>query len=71
MVACIEFHCASEDLNLAIEDTFVIDDGGAIIISRAPDEFGPEGKVTGCRRWSIEDRCFDCLRWKGVAGHDY
>lgn len=71
MVACIEFHCASEDLNLAIEDTFVIDDGGAIIISRAPDEFGPEGTVTRCRRWPIEDGCFDCLRWKGVAGHDY
>jgi hypothetical protein len=50
MVACIEFHCAYEDHNLTIEDTFVIEDGGAIIISRAPDEFGPEGTVTRCRR---------------------
>lgn len=39
---------------MVIEDTFIIDDGGPIIISRVPEEFGPEGKLTRRKRgWLV------------------
>lgn len=50
MVGCIEFHCAYNGHGMSAEDTFVMDDEGAIVISRGPEEFGPEGKVTLRRR---------------------
>jgi hypothetical protein len=53
MVACVEFHCTHDGHCIIIEDTFVIDDGGPIIISRLPEEFGPEGKVTRRRRGAL------------------
>lgn len=49
MVGCVEFHCAYNGHGMTCEDTFVIDAGGAIVISRGPEEFGPEGKVTSRR----------------------
>jgi hypothetical protein len=50
MVVCVEFHCAHRDHGMIIEDTFVIDAGGAILISRTPEEFGPDGIVIRRRR---------------------
>ncbi len=50
MVGCIEYHCAYDNHAIAAEDTFVLDDQGAIIISRGAEEFGPDGKVTKRRR---------------------
>ncbi|HXZ44816.1 MAG TPA: M24 family metallopeptidase, partial [archaeon] len=46
MVSCVEVHCVDDGHNLTIEDTFVADETGTIIISRIPEEFGPDGKVT-------------------------
>ena len=46
MVSCVEIHCVDDGHNLTIEDTFVADKTGTIIISRIPEEFGPDGKVT-------------------------
>jgi Xaa-Pro aminopeptidase len=46
MVGCIEYHCAYDRHALTCEDTFVIDEEGAIVISRGPEEFGADGKVT-------------------------
>jgi Xaa-Pro aminopeptidase len=45
MIACVEIHCVHDGHNLTIEDTFVADEAGPIIISRIPEEFGPDGKV--------------------------
>ena len=45
MVSCVEIHCVDDGHNLTIEDTFVADEMGTIIISRIPEEFGPDGKV--------------------------
>jgi peptidase M24-like protein len=50
MVACVEFHCAYRDHGMIIEDTFVVDEEGAILISRTPEEFGPDGSVMRRRR---------------------
>ncbi|HSB72470.1 MAG TPA: M24 family metallopeptidase [Candidatus Methylomirabilis sp.] len=50
MVACVEFHCPYRDHGMIIEDTFVVDERGAILISRAPEEFGPDGTVMRRRR---------------------
>lgn len=50
MVGCIEYHCAYDGHSIAAEDTFVLDDQGAIIISRGVEEYGPDGKVTKRRR---------------------
>ena len=46
MVSCVEIHCVDEGHNLTIEDTFLTDEAGTILISRIPEEFGPDGKVT-------------------------
>lgn len=46
MVSCVEIHCVDDGHNLTIEDTFVADEAGTILISRIPEEFGPDGKVT-------------------------
>jgi Xaa-Pro aminopeptidase len=45
MIACVEIHCPYNGHNMTIEDTFVADESGAIIISRTPDEFGPDAKI--------------------------
>ncbi len=50
MVGCIEYHCAYDNHSIAAEDSFVLDDQGAIIISRGSEEYGPDGKVTKRRR---------------------
>ncbi|MCR4424623.1 MAG: M24 family metallopeptidase, partial [Firmicutes bacterium] len=52
MVGCVEFHCAYDGHAMTCEDSFVIDEGGAIVISRGPQEFGSDGKVIR-RRQSI------------------
>lgn len=49
MIGCIEYHCAYNGHAMACEDTFVIDEDGAIVISRGPGEHGPDGKVTNRR----------------------
>lgn len=51
MPGCIEYHCAYNGHAIAVEDTFVVDDEGAIVISRGPEEFGDDGKVSR-RRFS-------------------
>lgn len=45
MVGCVEFHCFHNGHAMTCEDTFVVDDQGAIIISRDPEEFQSDGKV--------------------------
>jgi Xaa-Pro aminopeptidase len=50
MVGCVEFHCAYDGHGMTCEDTFVIDEGGAIVISRGAEEFGSSGIVTNRRR---------------------
>jgi Xaa-Pro aminopeptidase len=46
MVSCVEIHCVHDRHNLTLEDTFVTDEAGTIIISRIPEEFDTDGKVT-------------------------
>ena len=49
-IARTPYHSPNEDHTLTIQETFVMDDGGTIIIRRAPDAFGPEGEGTRCWR---------------------
>lgn len=46
MVGCIEYHCAYDGHAMACEDTFVVDEDGAIVISRGPEEHDSDGRVT-------------------------
>jgi Xaa-Pro aminopeptidase len=46
MVSCIEIHCAYDGHSMTIEDTFIADDAGSILISRGSGEFGPDGKIS-------------------------